>query len=125
MILHATEKYASWSCDEVHSTWLVKELKGVHTTRGEFLVSRWHPNDVPSDSGVDACRCGSLPCCTRRIPSTRKCIARIPRSQARPIRCAWPTLKLSDIVIRTIRRSPERKSVCQICQEKRETNMKK
>lgn len=28
--------------------------------RDEFLASRWHPNDVPSDSGVDAWRRGSL-----------------------------------------------------------------
>jgi len=42
---------------------------------GEFHASRWHPNDVPSDSGVDAWRRGSLPC-SRRIPSTRKYMVR-------------------------------------------------
>lgn len=42
---------------------------------GEFRASRWHPNDVPSDSGVDAWRRGSLPR-SQRVPSTRKYMSR-------------------------------------------------
>lgn len=68
----------------------------------EFLASRWHPNDVPSDSGVDAWRRGSL-----AAQSTRPVDSKIyvpSRSQAAIRRSA---LKLSGIA-KLCSRSPKR-----------------
>lgn len=62
--------------EAARSASLIKGAGGcVSATRGKFLASRRHPNDVPSDSGADAWRRASLPC-GRRVPSTRKYMSR-------------------------------------------------